>query len=1165
MKPIQLKIKGLNSFIEEQIIDFEALSKHGFFGIFGPTGSGKSTILDGMILALYGEDPRKSADFININCDKAYVQFKFQISGKETKVYLVEREYRRDKKTLKPRSGKCKLADITSENIQILEESVTSINSKCTEIIGLSKDDFMRTVVLPQGKFSEFLKMEGKNRSDMLERLFNLYEYGENLTWKIKKQSNALKLELEKYKGEIAGVGEMNPELLSDLENRLRYLEEDIQKEQAHWTELKAKAEFESVIFDLQNQKKIAMEELNDLTSKNEFYENQKLFLAKLRQAAPLLKLSSKLQLHTKLLETAQVVLDRIESDKKTLELEQKDTKVQFQLIQEKYIQEKPQWQREKEKLDEALLILEEWTSSQVKKNHLQNQKLELALIIKNKSIAVNSLKQNLEVIENDLIVKRQALKELKVDDSYRLAVQKASELNKFLEIKKEQQNELILNIESLKLNQFNASKDLNALNQILIEEESKKKEINQAFIDLEFEKPNDAEKLNEKLQRLTDMSYKLADLNRQKEHLAAAQRELSSLAEIREEQIVSLKHLDQQYKEKAMALKQAESKMLAEKLQADLKEGEPCPVCGSLHHDINLFQLSPSSESFHSLEDSVKSLENDLLKARDQQYELQAKISAKDEQIKNYQLQIQGLESFCSEDTYAEEKQLYNQMEKSIETFNLLKEELQLSLNKQINKIVKIESDLSSQNKQLKTLDEQLQASVEKAKHLKNEIEGVELAYHDILKVHSIPNILEAANKVRDMDRQYTALSEKVEASSNEVIHQKSILTGEEGQLSKFIEEENLLINELSVLDARLEGFENQLIDFDKNPLLLNQRRTELTSQISEIEIQYKNLQNQINQQAEQFHKLSEMHIEKIKEVSSLEKEVSENNKQLLLGLAEGGFETLDSLTVYDIPVEQMQTIEQKINSYYERLFKVSGKMEALDEKLKGQSVDEEIFKATREAFKSSSSQLENLKHSYIIETQKIEQMKGQLERIASIQKNLEKIQKKQAILAELEGLFKGKRFVQYVATERLKYISREASLKLLDITNGMYGLETDSDGKFLIRDNKNGGVLRETSTLSGGETFVTSLALSLALSSEIQLKGAAPLELFFLDEGFGTLDEDLLEVLMSALESIHHDKLKIGIISHVETIKNRVPIKLNVQPALSGEGGSKVKIELN
>ena len=189
------------------------------------------------------------------------------------------------------------------------------------------------------------------------------------------------------------------------------------------------------------------------------------------------------------------------------------------------------------------------------------------------------------------------------------------------------------------------------------------------------------------------------------------------------------------------------------------------------------------------------------------------------------------------------------------------------------------------------------------------------------------------------------------------------------------------------------------------------------------------------------------------------------------------------------------------------------------------------------------------------IIEDKMIE-LKGLL-------KQKEELDHKLALLNDLDKLFKGKKFVEFVAATRLKYVSLEASKKLKEITNGNYGLEVDEDGRFIIRDYKNGGAERDASTLSGGETFLASLALALALSAEIQLKGTAPLELFFLDEGFGTLDDNLLEVVMSSLERIHNDKLKIGIISHVESIKNRVHVKLLVTPAEAGLGGSKVKIE--
>ena len=90
---------------------------------------------------------------------------------------------------------------------------------------------------------------------------------------------------------------------------------------------------------------------------------------------------------------------------------------------------------------------------------------------------------------------------------------------------------------------------------------------------------------------------------------------------------------------------------------------------------------------------------------------------------------------------------------------------------------------------------------------------------------------------------------------------------------------------------------------------------------------------------------------------------------------------------------------------------------------------------------------------------------------------------------------------------------------------------------------------------------SFIVSLSLALGLSGMASHK--VRIDSFFLDEGFGTLDDNLLDLVMDSLEKIHHKKLSIGIISHVESIKNRVPVKLIVSPAVAGLGGSKVRIE--
>lgn len=190
-----------------------------------------------------------------------------------------------------------------------------------------------------------------------------------------------------------------------------------------------------------------------------------------------------------------------------------------------------------------------------------------------------------------------------------------------------------------------------------------------------------------------------------------------------------------------------------------------------------------------------------------------------------------------------------------------------------------------------------------------------------------------------------------------------------------------------------------------------------------------------------------------------------------------------------------------------------------------------------------------------------------NRLEQLALESKELlEKIDKlilKQDDIITLQKKFEGRKFVKFLARKKLDYIAYEASKRLQKITRGRYILTVDNNCDFNIVDAFNSNFTRECSTLSGGETFIVSLVLALALSSQLQLKGKIQLEFFFLDEGFGTLDATLLDRVIEILEEIRwKDAMKIGIISHVEDLKIRIPRRLEVTPAVPGESGSIIKL---
>ena len=222
MRPLQLKLKGINSYREEQVIDFETLTSQGLFGIFGPTGSGKSTILDAMTLALYAKLPRDTKNFINTNETTASVSFLFSITSDRTRKYLAERSFRYHNNTytstVRNTTGRLIVCD--GENETILADKPTEVTAECIRLLGLTSEDFMRTVVLPQGQFSEFLHLKNKERRIMLQRIFHLEKYGIELTSKIGRAKQKQELLLSKLDGEKKNFEEISSVQLSKLQKQ---------------------------------------------------------------------------------------------------------------------------------------------------------------------------------------------------------------------------------------------------------------------------------------------------------------------------------------------------------------------------------------------------------------------------------------------------------------------------------------------------------------------------------------------------------------------------------------------------------------------------------------------------------------------------------------------------------------------------------------------------------------------------------------------------------------------------------------------------------------------------------------------------------------------------------------------------------------------------------
>ena len=155
------------------------------------------------------------------------------------------------------------------------------------------------------------------------------------------------------------------------------------------------------------------------------------------------------------------------------------------------------------------------------------------------------------------------------------------------------------------------------------------------------------------------------------------------------------------------------------------------------------------------------------------------------------------------------------------------------------------------------------------------------------------------------------------------------------------------------------------------------------------------------------------------------------------------------------------------------------------------------------------------------------------------------------------MDEMFRAQGFVNYVSSVYLKNLCESANERFFKLTNNQLRLELDDKNNFLVRDYLNSGEVRSVKTLSGGQTFQAALSLALALSDNIQHLTKAKQNLFFLDEGFGTLDKDSLQTVFKTLKALRSENRVVGIISHVEELQQEVD---NFIRAESTENGSRI-----
>ncbi|UBK70013.1 SbcC/MukB-like Walker B domain-containing protein [Clostridium perfringens] len=1170
MKPIKLEVKGLNSFIDKQVVEFDKLTERGLFGIFGPTGSGKSTILDGITLALYGDIARKSSNYINTNCDGVYVSYEFQITGNEVKRYRVDREFKRDNKSGGIRNKSSKIIDITGGGENVLEEKAKAVTSKCEEIIGLKLDDFMRTVVLPQGKFSEFLKLEGKERRNMLERLFNLRKYGDDLSIKLSLEIRKEKDKMNVLEGQLKGYEGVSEEALKAKEEEINEINLSIKSKEELLNKIKKEFEEAEKVWNTQKELYDKRIEEESLVSRSEEIKSFKERVEISNKADKVIVFINNLEEILKEINKEDLKFNELNKKLEELTNLREENKLKFEEVSKKKEEKLPDLRLKKEKLLESQK--ERDILFQIKADGVK-LKEACKKIFEEKSkcdTKLNSIEENEKRLNEELKEKEERKEELFVHEEFKNKINSGlfilnsyESLDKqFNEIKSEE-IELKQYIKNLTADKEKSEKDL----KVKIESLSKTRDKLESLLK---KTPGDSNSILEKQIKLGEYREKL---NKYKEIKNSLEESLKSKNNF-EEKLKAFENqkllLEKEVRELKEYINKVKVEELAHKLRENLVDGECCPVCGSTHHELNKVEkinLEESNEKTTLLESKEEKLKELILEFS----KIEATLEYENKKIEELNISIEEVGEVNEERLKSLEEE-FNTLKEKVEEFNLKKENLEKDLEKLkeeknnlenifnkaevilCEKIVR-EKEIASK---IKELDKELKLKNYELNSIKNElkIEDIKLENELILKKEKEKNLLEKeirilrtqleeSNKIKD------ELREKRDALKEDYLSQKSLL---DGKVEVYREKERMI-------KGSLKGLIDEALPIEK--IDIKGLLEDLQLEIDYIEKAYLNLSEEKEKLEKAFNNMNQEVAVTKERVNSLNLRKENEEKKVNLALEEEGFKTILEVKEGILSKDEKEKLKTLIEEYHNNLIKVRANIELLIKKLNGKSLTEEEWIRVLQEKNNTEKELKEVEELKIRLVTESESIKKKLEEQRDILHIKAKQEHKLALLSDLEKLFKGKKFVEFIAANQLKYISIEASKKLKDITNGVYGLEVDENGKFIIRDYKNGGAKRDASTLSGGETFLASLALALSLSSQIQLKGTAPLELFFLDEGFGTLDDNLLDVVMSSLERLHHERLSVGIISHVESIKNRVPVKLILTPAEAGIGGSKVKIE--
>lgn len=1200
MRPVRLRFRGLHSYREMQDIDFERLCEGGLFGIFGPTGSGKSTILDAITLALYAQVERAGRmrqGILNESCDDLVVDFTFELGrGEHKRRYQVERRYRRTGPTSVAVTF-ARLTEHRGEQRDVIADKEREVTAAVEHILGLNHSDFTRAVVLPQGKFAEFLHMAGAERRAMLERLFALQDYGQRLSDRISSRLNAVELKLSKIQGAQSSLGDASAQAVAEAKAAKQAAETEVEAARERVEKAREEHKRAEELRQIQAELQEVCARLHALDKAAPQIEAAECELTLAEAAEPIRRELAEV-------ERAQESRTRAEEELRAAEEMLDKAKAAYDRAQAAYdaahaAREKnePELGTLRLRLQEAVGKEERLAGLMEKADGLRRRVGEIRAARDAAGSQLAEVRERMARDEAALVAKETELRSLAVDPVRRRTIQQAAvALDRLREVEEEiermraEAQALAARAERASSEHTRAERQADFCRKELEVRLAELARLEASPPENDDELARDAEFIARVQERIAQLKETELELARVEQALSEAEGRIAALAQQlakAQSDFDAALAAETEARELARrageALRRWEMEHQAAVLASRLTEGAPCPVCGSTHHpspavppeDTAEFSAELQRAELHlksceaeraAAEERLRQIEQEIADVRlraEHAHTDRARLSTR---LAGLHAQLptawRGLAAAEVEEKLSEEQACYLRRKEAAAAWRRQVDALRRDIDERRRAAEEASHAAAKAGQEAARTEAELQAMRASLAKAETERRSFAAAFRQAAGALSPDEVAAELERIHAADA-------RVEALQRETEELRRNLAALRGQAEEHAARQTTLQAEAIQAEADLRLLQQEIDALSQDLAALTGGRA-VREVLGEVEARLAALAEEeaakwnAREAAAAQLAAAQRHQDaaKLGLTRALEHEKT-IKEQLQRQVAEAGFGSVASARAALRPADVRNALRERIAEYEKAVAVLKERRARLEARLGDDRLDEPAWERIVQELTEAEAAWEGALLKLSAARKEAAERARRHEEWLALEAERKEAQTLHDRLQQLQQLCRGRQFVEFVAEEYLASVTADASRRLADLTSGRYALELDGGGGFVVRDDANGGVRRPVSSLSGGETFVTSLALALALSKQIQLHGTYPLEFFFLDEGFGTLDPELLDTVMTSLEKLRSEQVSIGIISHVPELRQRVARRLIVHHARESDRGSYLEFE--